>query len=365
MANIEKQIITHRDIRQGIELGMDPDCIGAYTLQEGIKKTFLSNPYLEDDSTLMVAFTRVDGSIWGRCMYFPTKIKIADFIESSLGGSSLLVNEEGRKISLGADLMMLPMQIPCNKYLLFAGISTMAQPLYKKLRYEIFEMPRRWQIRSFRPILQSIGLKGLVLSAVTSFSNFFLKAFNGVSKFIMRNSFRKYEIRKLDEVPDWVPQMAIDDNHKYAEYHDKKWFEWVLNNSFFENKNDVQSLYGIYKDNMPVGFVLITERQSSIEERNIDRITFGSLIEWGIRSNGLIDEYLIQKIALSLYSPNVDIAQVVSSDNNVINRFGKYAIVNHGSANIVFKDLTKQLDKDYKKSENWRLRVGYSDVPFY
>ena len=365
MDNIEKQTITHKDVRSGFSLGADPDGIGAYTQSANIQKTFLSNPNLDDDSDPMVAFIRVDGSIWGRCMYFPSRIKIGEQIEKSMGGSSLLVNEEGRKKSLGIDLMMLPMSGFDTKYLLYAGISKMAIPLYKKLRFELFEMPCRWQIRNSKPILQSIGLRGIGLSVLAFIANILLKSFNGIVKKIFKFSLRDYQVKKLEDVPDWITQMVINDKHKYAEYHDKKWFEWVLSNNFFGNEHDVQALYGIYRDDTPVGFVLIKEQQSSIEERHIDKITFGSVVEWGFKEDAQINEHIINKIALNLYSSNVDIAQVISSDIKVVDYFGKYAMFRHGSANIIFKDLTKKLDKDYKNPENWRLRPGYSDVPFY
>ena len=365
MIHIEKQILSYEEIRKGIDLGSDPEGIGAYTQQNNLLETFLNNPFLHDESMPMVAFIRVDGAIWGRCMYFPTRIIIGDRIEQSLGGSSLLVNEEGRKYSFGVDLMMLPMNNHENKYLLYAGVSKMAYQLYKKLKFVIFEMPCRWQIRNSKPIFQSIGLKGVVLQVSSFFINIFLKLINSVIKLVLKSSIKSYSVKRLDNVPDWVVQSVLNDNHKYAEYHDKSWFDWVLNNNFFGRKLDSQSLFGVYTGNVPVAFILLGERQSSIEERNIDSVVFGSIIEWGILDQTKIDEIKLNTIALNLYSNNVDIVQVISSDKNNVNFFRRFGLINHGTANIVFKDLSKSLDNDYKDSNNWRLRVGYSDVPFY
>lgn len=364
MDRIEKQIISYKEVRQGIDLGQDPEGIGAYALREKRLKTLLNNPNLDDDNSPMIAFTRVDGCIWGRCMYFPTRIKISNSIEKSLGGSSLMVNEKGRKESLGVDLMMLPMHSFDAKYLLYASVSEMALPLYKKLKFEVFELPRRWQLRNSKPILQRIGFKGLLLSVSTFLSNLIIVPFNYCVKRILKFSVREYEIKQLEEVPDWVIKQVENDNHKYAEYHDKKWFEWVLNNCFRTGENNIQKLYGIYKENKPVGFLLIKERQCMMKESNIDSVTFGSVVEWGTDDNGQLDEYTINKIALLLYSKKVDIAQVISSDYKMVDQFRKFAIFRHGSSNVVFKDLTKELEKDYKDPNNWRLRFGYSDAPF-
>lgn len=362
---IEEQVYTYRDVKKGLYLGLDTENIGGYVNQKGIKDTFFSNPSLYDEMLPMVTFVRVDGDIWGRSMFFPSRFKIGDTIDYAQGGSSLYVNEKGRGLFLGSNLMMMPLRKFGNKYNLFAGISKMAIPIYLKLKYILFEIPCRCQIRNVKPVLQRLGLNFFLIKPLTVIINSFLRLFNHFVTYIMRFSLRRYTYRKLTFVPDWVEDVSIHDNHKYGEYHDKKWFEWVLNNNFFNDKDDVQNLYGIYMDEKPVGFVLLKERKVRLKDRGIDSIIFGSVIEWGICDESKIGEYELQKFALLLYSSKVDIAQIFSTNNIMLRKTKKFGLIKYDSASVVFKDLTKEMPKDHTEIENWRLRVGYSDVPFY
>lgn len=363
---IKEKILSHADVRKGFELGMDPERIGEYTKLPGIMKTYLSNPRVEDEDEPLLFLEYLNDEICGRMFYFPTKIKIENTVENSLGASSLLVSEKAREYSVGANLMMYPIKNKYKKYLLYAGVSKIAEPLYHKLlKFEWFSIPCMWQPRTSRFLFQSIGLKGPLLSFASFIANLLVKPISWFNNQMCRVGIKDFKVEQLKTVPQWVEDTVMSDPHKYAEYHDKKWFEWVLSNNFFQQKADRQALYGIFKNDEPLGFVLIKERSVSIPDKNIDSVVFGTIVDWGTSDDKVLNEYLINKIAITLYSKNVDIAQVITLDEHTLKRIKKYGLISHGSANIAFRDLTKELDKDYKDINNWRIRVGYSDVAFY
>ena len=358
--SVVERIFTHADVRRGIEIVSDSQKIGEYTKQPGVIQTFLTNPRIEDENEPLLLLGYLNGDVCGRMFYFPTKIKIGDRIENSLGASALLVSENAREYSVGANLMMYPIKHKYKKYLLYAGISKMAEPLYHKLlKFEWFSIPRMLQFRNGRILFQKVGLHGLLLKFLSFISNLFVKPMVWLSIMFCRAGIRNFKVVKLESTPQWVEDIVFSDSHKYSEYHDRKWFEWVLSNNFFQHKEDNQSLYGIYQNDKPLGFVLIKERLRS------DSFVWGTVVEWGSSNEKVLDEYLINKIALTLYSKNVDIAQANSIDKSTLRRIKKYGFVRHGNANIAFRDLTKELDKDYKNINNWRIRLGYSDVAFF
>ena len=358
-------IYSYEDIRKGVCLGKDTEKIGAYALEKGVKGTLLDNPSLKHETDTMLIVSRIDGDIAGRILFFPSRVFLDGKEEKVLEGSSLFVSELGRKYSLGVNLMTYPIINGNNKYLLYAGISTMALPIYKKMKFVIFETPSKWQLRNTKPIFQSLGLKGSALKAAKTITNIALKPFIFFSKHLSSLPFRKYSVKSMNDVPQWVADMALDKRKKYYEIHDKKWFEWVLNTNFFQKEKDIQRLYGIYDKSVPVAFILIKERDIEIPEKNIDSVVFGSIVEWGVKENSGLTELIINKIAIGLFSRNTDIVQLSSDDDMVIKTLSKYGFFNHGSINFAFKDLTGKLGNEVTIKDNWRLRPGYSDVPFY
>lgn len=361
----EDCIFSYNDIKNRTPIGNDPEGIGSYALLKGVQNTLLSNPSLEDNSEPMLMVSKIDGDIAGRILFFPSRVSINGKIEKTLEGSSLFVSERGRKYSLGVGLMTFPIVNGNNNYLLYAGISKMALPIYRKMKFSIFETPTKWQVRNSTPVLQSLGFKGGLLIVAKLLINAFLSTFIWASKAICHYSSRKYKVVRLEEVPQWVVDITMSEDKKYFEVHDKRWFDWVLTNNFFQSPKDKQELFGIYSEDEPAGFILIKERELSILEKNINSVVFGSVVEWGIKENISLDEYKLNKIAVNLFSVNTDILQISSDNELCLKKLSKYGFLSHGSINVAFKDLTGKLSKDISLKKNWRLRPGYSDVPFY
>lgn len=365
MAKIEEQVITHEQVRNGVILDNDPYQIGAVCLIPGRVKTFLSNPNLDDESEPLIVYEKVDGAIMGREIFYPTKMKIGDSYIKSYASSSLFVSEEARKYMLGASLVMYQIRNYKNTVLIFGGMTKMAVDLYKKLKFTIFDIPSVWQFRNARPILQYLHFKGVVLNILSLVVNLILKTYYGLSKIPLNILRKKYNIVQLNEVPDWLQAIVDSDNHKYAEYHGKEWFNWVINTNFGGKENDKQNLYGIFRNDKPLGFVLLTEREGDLPERHIDKINFGTVCEWGTIDEKELSEYQIYKLALSLFSSRVDIVTVSTTVRTLRKKLHKYGFINHGNYNVAFKSQGINLDDDSKLMSNWRIRSSYSDTCFY
>lgn len=360
---IQEKIYSFKDAANGIRFEKDPYGLGAYMTGEGIRKTFLSAPALEDMDEPMMEVVTVDGVVAGRNMMYPSRLKVYSDVVSVTSGSSLHVKEEYRQLALGVNLLMYPTAI--KRPLLYAGLSTMAEPLYRKMKYAIFVIPKMWQIRNAAPILKSIGMKGWLLNVVKSCMNPLLSIFVAAGRRASKEHLCQYRIERFTTAPQWMEDIVLSDRHKYAELHDRKWMQWVLDHNFFERKEDKQYLYGVYKSEKPVGFLLMAERNFPIPEKNIDRCVYGYVLDWDTIDNSIIDEKQLKTIALSLFSDDVDIVQIDSLDKNVRNSMKRYGFIPHGYENIGFKDTTKKLDKDWRDAANWRLRASYSDRPFY
>lgn len=361
---LKNELLTYQEIKDGYELVNDPDEIGSYTLLPGIVKTFMENPSLEDLSKCMIMFCRVDGKVAARSLFFPSRVKIGNSIITAQGGSSLYANPEYRHSAIGLDIMRYPIENKEYPLLVYSGITKMALPMYKALRFNVFSFPEFWQPRRSEFAFRSKGLKGLPLTIVSACADSLIFMINAYKRVLIRRKYCEYKVNRLKEIPIWAEDIVKKDNHKYAEIHDRAWMTWTLNNNFFGKENEEQGFYEILKNGRPIGFFMTKIRNLSLPEHDIKSVIFGNVYEWGTLDENILTEYDIYRMASLTFPKYVDIYDVATADARIAKKLKKLFMFRHGDAYIVVKDLTKQYP-DSCDITNWRIRYGYADVPFY
>ena len=360
--DIKLSVVSYQEIKKGLDkLEGDKYGIAAYLLTESRRKTYLSNPYLTDDFKYGLTISYVDGVIGGRCSLYPVRFKKGDEVCEAVSGSSLEVHEDYRHLAIGADVFAYPVFAKEYGYIIFSGISDMALPLYKKLRFNLLAFPRMMLIGNARSILESKGLRGATLTTAAAVANLLLKPFNVLNRRRGRRIAERFVVEQLDVVPGWVDGIVLDDGHKYMEVHDHRWLQWNLDNNFRGLEQDKQSFYAIFKDEKPVGFFLIKERFRILAGGSLKNVLIGSIVEWGTKDEKILNESDINKIALGRFSKKCDIIEFATTDESTIKAMRSFGFIRRGTAHIGFKDLTKTC-KDASDIKLWRVRYGYADV---
>ena len=362
--DIELQTITCQEINDGFVINGDDYKLFENDFLKVRKDILLSNPNLTDYTTPISYLIRADGVIIGTLFPFPTKFKAGNDIYTATSASDLYVVKEYEKYAPGADLVMAPIKNKNSYAVILGDISAEGMACYHAFRFFDFALPKMIQPHNSRFILENVGLSGVLLKIAYSFLNAFLKPFVKIVRARLKRFAQKYYVERLEEVPDWVDDMVINDGHKYMEIHDSKWIRWCINNTFVGNCSRQMDLYGIYDiSRRPIGFFVIREKNTSIPSRNISEMRMGTIMEWGSYDESQLSEYDITKIAVSCFSDKIDAIQYASSNNDVIKKMRKYGFLHHNYHHVVFKDC-KKLFKDAKDSTLWRLRWGYGDSMF-
>ena len=358
---IKEKHISYAEIKEGVNVENDDYGLAAY-LTETRKRAFFANPNLTDYSQILLNLELIDGVVSGRSMSFPTKLKIGDQFVEALSGSTLDVPEKLRHLGIGADMMLFYVKGTDYEYNLASGISEIALPLYKVLKFKILEFPRMMSLRDARCIIESKGIKGVGLKIMSALVNIPVKLFNGYFIVKSRGLQKRFDVRKLDVVPEWVDKMVLEDGHKYMEAHDHKWFQWNLDYNFKGDKEDIQSFYAVYQKNRPVGFFMTKERYRKEAGGKLKNFVLGTIVEWGKDKDcNSLSESMLYKLALSTFSSKTDIIEIATDDNVTISEMKKWGFIKHGFAHIAFKDR-KKMCNDAKDIKNWRIRYGYADV---
>lgn len=330
-------------------------------LTEARFRAFFENPLLKDKNQPLLNLATVDNVICGRSTLFETQVVINGEIERAQSMSTLDVIEKFREYGLGPGLFSYASTKTEPKYVLCSGISDSAMPLYTMMRFKMLTFPRLMYFNNIRSLIESYGFSRGVSKCLSFFANIPFKlvgCFNSLQAYLYKKT---YTVRKEYQIPKWVEDLTIRDKHKYKEAHTAEWLQWNLDYNFKGYPEDIQRFYTISKNDRPLGFFMIKERYRKEAGGKLKDIILGAIVEWGSYDESLLDESMINIIALSCFSSKVDIIEFASSDSSTVRKMKRRGFIQHGTARIALRDKTKQL-KDLNDIDNWRIRYGYADV---
>ena len=350
---MESYIVTYKELREGgFTLPDGRPGLAASGISPAMAEALAACPFVQDD-TVAAYLVLSDGAVVGKEVYFTTRIKLGDEILDAESASSLSVAPAYRQLAVGADIVMATFLR--SRLFLGAGVSEMALPLDRKLKFHVLEFPRLMQLRNAKPLLAARHLSWL-----GGVANLPLGWFH---KLILRKAgrlARKFRIEQVSTVPGWVDDIVLRDGHKYAECHDHKWLQWNLDHRFNDHPRSRQALFCVFQDGEPLGFYMLKERFKE-KAGGLENVLVGSLVEWGTQDDGRLTESGLLLLSLRDFSSGVDIVETATADENTARAVRKYGFIPHGKANIVFKDRTKKY-ADAADMGQWRVRFGCGDV---
>lgn len=355
------ETVTYQEVINGYIPEGDHYGLAAYALAEPRLTAFLSNPRLNDKSKVMLKLVREDGKIVGRSMQFPSRFKAESKIIDTVGGSALEVADDYRSSDAGMLLMSYNLEHKENNATILSGFSRVAARCHKAMGSRMFTFPQLVQIRNFTKILPVLGIPQWVSKYFGWLGTCFIYPFCLFANIKGKRLKKKYNVEKVEIVPDWVDDIVLNDGHDYMEIHDHQWLQWNLNNMFHSHPLNRNSFYTVTLDGEGLGFFMIKERFNSIETRGVKNALFGTVVEWGTKTPDRLNEYQLQLMALASFSKRVDLVYTATTDEQVVKRLKKLFLIKMRDAEIAFKDLKKQF-KESKDIKKWRLRLGYGDT---
>lgn len=351
---------TCKDFKQGFIVSNDPWNIGNYANTPVRRKFFVECPFIHDEEFSMLTLVRVDGMVAGRGMSFPTLFKAGDKIYNCAGGSSLFVKEEFRQYGVAIEITTCNYNFAKIKATINADFSEDGIKVCRALRQSVFSLKKLILPRNSRFILENKGLNGTLLKITVPLANLFIRPLTKLLNYHLPKRLKCYTVTEVDNVPEWVDEISLNDGHKYMEVHNQKWFQWCLHNMFHDKPENKNHFFIVYKGDTPFGFFMTKERYISIRTRNISPMLMGTVVEWGSKDEKVLSEYDLIRLAIPTFSKKTDMIQVFSDDDNTVRLAKKHAFVHHGFHYIAFRDITKSF-KEAKDQKLWRLRFGYSD----
>lgn len=368
MGKIIPRRISYKELRDGsyrdAYVPQDEKFEGVASMTSYLRDALGACPNNNDDSKTAMYLMLDEGKEVGRCYMYGVKLKADDTLYDAQVFFGLEALEEYRNNGVGTSLLLYPLTNKEYDFVLIGAMTHMVIPMYRKMKYHIFEVPQFSKIMNARYVLVPLGLKGGLLKICTGLFNGLLAMINVPNRIKVNKLKKKFVVKKEVIVPEWAGELATNDGHKYMELHDRDWLQWNLDFNNHGFREDKQSFYTVYdKKGTPQGFFMTNERLKESAGRMKNSIR-GKLVEWGSYDYSVLSEADINLLALSTYSSSVDVVMSLAGENNTEKRLKRMGFVQRGMFPIGIKDK-KNILKDAGDQTLWRLRFGYTNSIIY
>lgn len=361
MPNLTYKFITYKELIDGTYkdayIPQDDKFPVTSHLTPSLRNAMIACPGNNDESkTFMKVCVDEENKEIGRAFCFGTRIKAGGRVYGAGTGFGFEVIEEYRKEGVGADLLLMTRNE--FDFVLVAGISLKAFPLYRKLRYHLFEVQQFYKVRHARYVVKPRDLKGW-LSLEKKTVKLKLKDIPNLIKYYELK--RKVLIKKETIVPEWVTDMVANDGHQFMEVHDREWFQWNLDYNTYGFDEDIQSFYSVLdRNNKPLGFFMTKERlvQKSGPDKGLIR---GTVVEWGACDKKALSESDINLLAMYSFSKRIDVIFTLACESDTASQLLRMGFKERASFKAGIKDKKKQLE-NIGDQQRWRLRYGMTNM---
>lgn len=340
----------------------DPHGIMA-SLTEKMKDAVLNNPsgYREDEVCQILA---IDGDVVvGATNPFSGRLLLKGEIVPCQNGSYLFSHEDYRKDNVGGELLYRILTLHPTRNSFAVGMSQMAIPLYRVLKSIIFEFSRLIYLQKSRSVLHSIlKTDSKIIIPLIWIVDIILWCHRMFIKLHNRFRYNGYIVEEVNDCPEEVEQIVMEDTHPFMEFHDKAWFDWSLRYSISEDERTLRRLYVIKKmGKIEAFFFLKQEFFEKASSRGFKNVYLGSIMEWGVAKGSRLTEKDIVLMSLYYFDKNIDGIQYATTELKVARQLKTWLFVGIGNANTGVR-IRSVKDEDFKDINKWRLRLAGDDT---
>ncbi|MDR0940073.1 MAG: hypothetical protein LBN29_12145 [Mediterranea sp.] len=324
------------------------------------------NPSGHKDKEVCQILAIVNGDVAGCVNCFSSRLSINGIEYHAQSASNLYVQDDYRKFGLGAELLMYIKDLHPTKNVIVAGISQMALPMYRILKYKLLKMPRYIFLRKSRCAVQSVlkneGKATKATFAITVVLDGLLWIHRSLLALFTKFRNRSITVERAIAIPDNISEMSANDGSSFMEVHDKKWFEWSLNYTLSMDSRNKKDFFLIRKKDKVIGFFMTKiEYNEAAGGGKFKDIYLGSVMEWGVLPDVQLSELDIQLLAIQSFPNDIDGVQIASANDKVQKKLRRLGLFHVGDTYMGFRFQTNKVD-GIDDIHKWRMRLATGDT---
>lgn len=334
-----------------------------------LEQALVNNPFYENENEVVQALSIVNNEIVGNIFYFPSKIKVNNNEYKACSASSLFVSPSFRKYAtMGFELLENGYN-QNSSFFVIGGVTKDAVQMNAFYGAKEFTMPRYLLLKRSKTILKAkLKLEGALLNSVCNIVDQILSFQSFVLRMFIKIRLSNFTVEEVSDIPIDISDLQSNNSYKFQEFHDRRWFEWALNNKFYDEDGFKKHFFVVKnKSNSMIAFFMINERNH--EKISIyENVYVGSVIEWETKDEKILSEKMLSLLALMSFGKHIDVVEFATTNQSSINLFKRIGMRQIGRRNMMVKIMNKkvsELFKGYDKIENWRLRPAIGDTMMY
>jgi GNAT superfamily N-acetyltransferase len=360
---ITVQLVSNRDLREGIEGRFDdPEGIAGMTPEK--TAALLANPLLGADDEPAQVLVQVDGRVAGRTDMIAGEIETPAGAAPCFWLGAVLVSGHFRRRGLGETLIRAAEA--CREGTAGCGLSRAVRPLYAKLGFVEFAMPRHVLVARSKPLFETrLGRAAGVTAAVVDHVAAAQKELLLLKR---RRRSRALTLEDCDAFPLELEARLREHEASFAPHRSAAWLTWVARHSFGDPTYR-RRLFLVHGGSEAVGYFVVKARTytGGVTRWNLDRLDLASLVDWRIFEPDAIhfDELVLLAVEATA-DWGMDALEVCVPPDSEPARTGRLGFLPAGANHFIVKsDPGSALSADgSRQAHAWLLRPGEGDCVF-
>lgn len=367
MSDLSVRTVTLGEMRAGPPAGLaDPH--GLLEMHPAKRAALLANPLARGDGDPARLIGLSGNTVIGRVELFAGEIALDGAPQPIVWGSALTVPEEHRATGIGL-MLILAMQ-SAGPAVGACGISQVVKPIYRKLRWTCFELPRHVLVRRSRAFLASYLPAAFPAGLAAPFAD---AAFAAQRALVARRAAavrRRVTVEAVERLPDDLADDIADAmtaRDGAAPHRSPAWVNWLAAHDFdaLPSRRKRLCLVRDRKDGTPLGHFLVKARFfERATQRAVRDVTIGSVQDWiSLDPDRLSDADLVWLAIEATLALDVDAVEICTDDAKVQAALAGAKIPVMGALDFVFRAAPKTplADPAWRDQDRWRLRPAESD----
>ena len=362
------RIITKAELARGGYDAEWDDPQGIAKFLPGKREAFLKNPLSrrDDDPVQLVGLRgkRVVGRL--DLLAGEVFVRGQDDPVPMFWTSELFVPQPERGTLMGVMLVLKMQQI--GSLVGACAISQQALPVFERLKWLDFAMPRHLLIRRSRSVVERFVGAGVAGKAGSLLVDAGLIGYRAVLRAIAAARLSGLRLQRIDAMPPEMDLRLRQLDRPAGVHRSAAWINWLLTHHFAHDERNRSGLFFIRGGGgKTLGYLLLKSRfHAQASHRGFRNVLLGSLQDWMIfEPDGITPAQMILLAVRELLSSawNVDAVEICLPPDWTGPRLKRWGFVQVGHLHCMLRAAPKTTlaEPNYRMTDAWRIRPAEGD----
>jgi hypothetical protein len=328
------------------------------------RDAFLANPLSQsDDDPVQVVVTIGERAV-ARFDMFMGRVHVGGEDVPVMWGSDLFVDPEFRKRGLGMQVSQALQDI--HPIAAVCGVSARSRPIFYKLKWTDFQMPRHLVVRRSHSIIERFISVRPLATVASSLADFGLSLHRGLWRTVGSRNRRGLTLEFADTMPASLDGRLAPADDRVTPHRSAAWINWLTTHTFEDDPSQKRRIV-LVKDRSgdAVAYYVTKARfHAEASQHGIRNITIGSLQDWRVFETGRVDSFDIALFAMdTLIEDGADAVEVCMPDPQASKRLSQYGFPSVGSLNLMFHaaEGSALYNPELHQPRRWLMRPAEGD----